>query len=110
MEMIVGLALFAVAFSVQLLPITVDLLFLKKGTRAGAIAGLAVGLVFAFAFTSLFPLLVGGESPLLGLVGKAKMLLPVHAAAWGLIPNVLLFFLVSLIGKKTTQQPSDTTN
>ncbi len=96
MEMIVGLALFAVAFSVQLLPITIDLLFLKRGTRAGAIAGLAVGLVFAFTFTSLFPLVAGSESPLMGLVNQARILIPVHAAAWGLVPNAIVFIAVSL--------------
>ncbi|MEX2577446.1 MAG: sodium:solute symporter family protein [Verrucomicrobiales bacterium] len=95
MEMIVGLALFAVAFSVQLLPITIDLLFVKRGTRAGAVSGLAVGLVFAFAFTSLFPLFVGGDSTLMGLVGTAKLVFPIHAAAWGLIPNALIFVIVS---------------
>jgi len=99
MEMIVGLALFAVAFSVQLLPITVDLLFVKRGTRAGAIAGLAVGLFSAFAFTSLFPLVVGADSPLMGLVDRARLLFPVHAAAWGLIPNAAVFVLVSLAGR-----------
>ena len=35
----------AMAFSAQLLPVTIDLLFLRKGSRAGAIAGLAAGLV-----------------------------------------------------------------
>ncbi len=35
MEMIVGLALFAVAFSVQLLPVTIDVLFIRRGTKAG---------------------------------------------------------------------------
>ena len=32
----------AMAFSAQLLPILIDLLFLRRGTRAGAIAGLAL--------------------------------------------------------------------
>lgn len=102
MEMIVGLALFAVAFSVQLLPITIDLLFVKRGTRAGAIAGLAVGLAMAFAFTSLFPLVVGAESPLMSLVAQAKSIFPVHAAAWGLIPNAVVFLLVSTIQRATS--------
>ena len=32
MEMIVNLALFAVAFAVQLLPITLDMLYIRRGT------------------------------------------------------------------------------
>ncbi len=104
MQMIVGLALFAVAFSVQLLPITIDILFIKKGTKQGAIAGLATGLVVAFAFTSLFPLLVGGESFLNQMVQNLRALMPVHAAAWGLIPNAIVFFIVSLLQRRSSSQ------
>lgn len=59
MEMIVGRGLFAVAFSVQLLPMTIDVFFVRRGTSTGASAGLMAGIVCAFAFSSLFPLLVG---------------------------------------------------
>ncbi len=93
MGMIVGLALFAVAFSVQLLPITIDMLFLKRGTRQGAIAGLAAGLFFAFAFSSLFPFPQW--------VDPLRSLFPVHAAAWGLIPNAVLFAAVSALQKRS---------
>jgi len=95
MQMIVGLALFAVAFSVQLLPITVDILYLKWGTKTGAVVGLALGLLFAFAFTSLFPMVIGGDSVLIGFVNQAKSILPVHAAAWGLAANVTGFAIVT---------------
>jgi len=95
LQMIVGLALFAVAFSVQLLPMTIDVLFLKRGSRAGAIAGLSTGLICAFAFSSLFPLVVGSDSLLNGFVNRLRGLFPVHAAAWGLIPNAIVFLAVS---------------
>ena len=102
MQMIVGLTLFAVAFSVQLLPLTIDLLYVRRGTAAGAIAGLMVGLVVAFCFTSLFPPLVGlvGHpllDQILDAVQTCKQALPIHATAWGLIPNTLAFVLVSLV-------------
>ena len=95
--MIVGLALFAVAFSVQLFPITLDILFFKRGTRTGAIAGLVVGLVVAFLFTSLFPLVAGVDFFLVEIVERARSFLPVHAAAWGLLLNILTFVLVTRI-------------
>ena len=107
MMMIVGLALFAVAFSVQLLPITIDMLFLKRGTSVGATAGLAVGLLTAFAFTSLFPLVAGQDSFLNGLVLRAKSILSVHAAAWGLVPNIIVFFVVSRWSRKSVRLVAD---
>ncbi len=103
LQMIVGLALFAVAFSVQLLPITIDILYVRKGTKWGAVIGLAVGLLTAFCFTSLFPSLLA-VIPELGLttfltdsVHDLKTLIPIHASAWGLIPNIVLFVIVSCI-------------
>ncbi|MEM7602048.1 MAG: hypothetical protein AAF357_11620, partial [Verrucomicrobiota bacterium] len=80
---------------VQLLPITVDMLFWKRGTCAGAIAGLSVGLITAFSFTSLFPLVMGEDSAAVALINRLRSWLPVHAAAWGVIPNTLVFVIVS---------------
>ena len=96
MQMIVGLALFAVAFSVQLLPMTIDVLFVKRGTKHAAIASLALGLVVAFCFTSLFsPLFSDDSSLLLNLVQNAKSIIPIHASAWGLAVNVSVFVTIS---------------
>lgn len=104
--MIVGLALFAVAFSVQLLPITIDILFLKRGSRTGAVAGLGIGLAVAFAFTSLFPLFVGSDSFLVGFIERARAFIPVHAAAWGLIFNTLTFVIITRIQHKEADYPT----
>ncbi len=109
MQMIVGLTLFAVAFSVQLLPLTIDLLYLRRGTAWGAIAGLVTGLLVAFCFTSLFPPLVATLNlpfldSVLAIVQTCKQALPIHATAWGLIPNTLVFALLSLI---TPQVPTE---
>ena len=109
MEMIVGLGLFAAAFSIQLLPVTLDVLYLHRGTSAGAVAGLVTGLVVAFCFTSLFASLASAEAGsliepillgLLDLVNSCKAWVPLHATAWGLIPNVLVFALVSRLGNE----------
>lgn len=51
--------LLAMAFSVQLLPITVDILFLRRGSAAGATCGLLAGLLTVFWFTP-FPALLFG--------------------------------------------------
>jgi SSS family solute:Na+ symporter len=113
MEMIVGLALFAVAFAVQLLPITVDILFIRRGTTAGATAGLIAGLIAAFSFTTLPGVIVAAIYPenitatsaeaqpllvrILDGVSYVKSILPIHASAWGLGANVMVFGLVSLV-------------
>jgi SSS family solute:Na+ symporter len=103
MQMIVDMALFAVAFSVQLLPITLDMLFWKRATKAAAIVGLSAGIVCAFLFTSLFPMLAGvvpGLDGLLNVVNRCKQMLPIHATAWGLIPNAALFVGLSVVSGK----------
>lgn len=51
--------LLAMAFSVQMLPLTVDILFLRRGTSTGAFCGLAAGLFTVFWFTP-FPALILG--------------------------------------------------
>ena len=105
LQMIVGLALFAVAFSVQLLPITIDILYLRKGTKWGAVVGLCAGLLTAFCFTSLFPSLLtllpssGLGTFLANIVNNLKSTIPMHASAWGLILNAMLFVLVSCAEK-----------
>ena len=119
MKMIVGLGLFAAAFAVQLLPLTVDILFLRKGTSAGATAGLIAGLIFAFSFSTLPGVIVGAmygdlsavaadaqplAAQMLNVIGTAKSAVPIHASAWGLIPNVIVFALVSLT---TAPVPAD---
>jgi Na+/proline symporter len=45
LRLIAEMMLFATAFSCQLLPVTVDMLFLNRGTKKGAIAGIAAGLL-----------------------------------------------------------------
>lgn len=101
MQMIVGLALFAVAFSVQLLPMTIDVLFIRRGTKQAAIAGLACGLIVAFCFTSLFPTIFSDtSSPFLQWINQAKTIAPIHASAWGLGANTLVFIMVTSLSRR----------
>ncbi|MBT7862162.1 MAG: sodium:solute symporter family protein [Gemmatimonadetes bacterium] len=98
LSMIVILGLLAIAFSTQLLPLTIDMLFLKRGTREGAIAGLVAGVVTIFVLSPFFPMLAGDA---LGGV-LATMRGMIDTGAWGLVVNVTAFVLVSLQTQKPT--------
>ncbi|MFK5923962.1 MAG: sodium:solute symporter family protein [Verrucomicrobiota bacterium] len=87
LKMIASLMFAAIAFSCQLLPATVDMLFIRKGTRAGVLAGMIAGVVTVFLFTPFAPAAIGETvKPLtrnldLGLIGFTV--------------NVIVFVLVS---------------
>ena len=89
--MIVVLGLLAIAFSTQLLPLTVDMLYLKKGTRQGAIAGLVTGLATIFLLSPFFSMLAGNA--LEDMLASMKSM--IDTGAWGLCANVLVFAVVS---------------
>lgn len=95
--MIVILGLLAIAFATQLLPITVDMLFIKKGTRLGAIAGTVTGLVIVFALSPFWSMVAGDA--LGGILGAMKRMFDV--GAWGVLGNALVFVVVSLVGRRT---------
>ncbi|MEM6886298.1 MAG: sodium:solute symporter family protein, partial [Verrucomicrobiota bacterium] len=86
----------AMAFSAQLLPITIDMLFLKKGTPTGAVAGLAAGILTVFLFPGLSPLILGEEASIVQLTTTLKSHLDVGCC--GIVVNVLVFVLVSKFG------------
>jgi SSS family solute:Na+ symporter len=96
--MIVVLGLLAIAFSTQLLPLTVDMLYLRQGTREGAIAGLVVGLLTIFLLSPFFPMLAGDS--LKDLLGTMKAM--IDTGAWGLCFNVLTFAIVSQLTRAKT--------
>lgn len=50
LQLIAEMMLFAIAFSCQLLPVTIDILFVRKGTKTGAAAGITAGLVTVTLF------------------------------------------------------------
>lgn len=91
LSMIVVLGLLAIAFSTQLLPMTVDMLYLQWGTRQGAIAGVAVGLVVIFILSPFFPIVFGQNGQ--GLIALMKR--SIDIGAWGLFFNAATFMVVS---------------
>lgn len=98
LSMIVILGLLAIAFSTQLLPLTVDMLFVKRGTRQGAIAGLVAGLLTIFLLSPFFPMLAGDA--LGGVLGAMRGM--IDTGAWGLVVNVSVFVLVSWQTREVT--------
>ena len=88
----------AMAFSAQLLPLTIDILYLKKGSRQGAIAGLAAGILTVFSFPPLGSLFLGEENILTLLTADLKTLLDVGFC--GIVVNITVFVLVSATTKK----------
>ena len=99
LAMIAQLMFVAMAFSCQLLPLTADILFIRKGTSAGAIAGVAVGVLAVFFFTPFPGMLLGEntESAITGVTGPMRALFDIGFC--GLIVNVAVFVVVSRLTK-----------
>ena len=89
--MIVILGLLAIAFSTQLLPVAIDILFLKKGSREGAIAGMIAGLLTVFLLSPFWAMVAGATFGSLIAAMKAT----VDVGAWGLFANVTVFAAVT---------------
>jgi SSS family solute:Na+ symporter len=79
----------AMAFSCQLVPVAVDMLYIRRGTRAGAIAGMITG--GAVVLVTLF--LAGTNT-----IDTIKRVIDMGGLA--LAFNVLVFILVSLFTRK----------
>ena len=94
LQLIADMMLFAIAFSCQLLPLTFDMLFIRRGTRAGAIAGLTAGLLtVAGIFLSTKTL----ASPVESLSNLSRLF---DTGAIGFAVNATLFIFVSSFTKK----------
>ena len=94
LELISQLMLLAIAFSSQLLPIAIDVLFLNKGTRQGAIFGLTAGIGLVLLLT------IKPEWSF----GLTKI---VHVSAVGIAANAIVFGFVSRVTKKVPQKRID---
>jgi SSS family solute:Na+ symporter len=90
--MIVILGLLAIAFATQLLPITLDMLFLRRGTREGAIGGIVTGLTIVFFLSPFFSMFAGNTLQSTVLSMKKMM----DTGAWGFMANALVFAGISL--------------
>lgn len=99
--MIIPLSFLAIAFSTQLLPVTVDMLFIRRGSRVGAAAGVIVGIAIVFMFSPFVSVLT---QPLAidGAIAQMKKMMDI--GAWGLVGNVSVFALVSLVTARPNPQ------
>ena len=101
LALIAQLMFVAIAFSGQLLPLVIDVLFIRKGTQKGAIWGMISGILVVFLFTP-FPTLMFGEGfgntfgSITGTLGKLF-----DIGFVGVTVNTLVFVIVS----KFTQAP-----
>ena len=91
--MIMPMSLLAIAFSSQLLPVTVDVLFLKRGTRQGAIVGIIAGMLVVLMFSPLLAIITGSESAAVGLFGRLKQIADIGFCC--IVVNVAVFALIS---------------
>ena len=87
LKLITQLMLLALSFCSQLLPVAIDVLFLNKGTRAGAVAGLSTGIAIV-VLLNFFPEYSLGVTSVL------------HLCAVGVLANALVFILVSRFTRK----------
>jgi len=97
--MIIPMSLLAIAFSSQLLPVTFDVLFLKRGSRLGAIAGIVAGMLVVLMFSPLLAIITGSDSAAVGLFARLKQIADIGFC--GVVVNVAVFTLLSVIGKRT---------
>jgi solute:Na+ symporter, SSS family len=95
--MIVILGLLAIAFATQLLPMTIDILFVGRGTRTGAICGTVTGLLIVLILSPFWPIFAGD---LLGDLLRA-MKKVIDVGAWGIFGNAIVFCAVSLFERRT---------
>jgi len=103
--MIVQMGFLAIAFSSQLLPIVVDVLFLRRGTRAGALAGLVTGVATLLAFTPFFGMAAAGTTTgerVLSLVEDVRR--NVDLGAFALVGNVVVFVAVSRVTRRPSRE------
>ncbi|MDA0350112.1 MAG: sodium:solute symporter family protein [Verrucomicrobia bacterium] len=102
LALIAQLMFVAMAFSCQLLPLAIDVLFLRRGTQTGAIWGILSGILVVFLFTPVTTLLPGhgfGNS-IRELTGTLSKLFDIGFV--GVVVNALVFVIVS----KFTEQPA----
>jgi len=97
LKMIADLMFAAIGFSTQLLPITLDMLFIRRGTRTGAIAGMIVGILVIFLFTP-FPDLMLGNSTISDSVSPLKKIFFIGFT--GFAANCIVFVIVSCFTEK----------
>lgn len=99
LKMIMELQFVAMGFACQTLPIAIDVIFLRRGTRAGAICGMLTGMLAIFCFTPL-PQIVMGQSGQVFTDTAAFLKGILDIGFCGFVPNVIVFAAVSAFTKK----------
>jgi Na+/proline symporter len=90
----VELGFLAAGYSLQLWPMVVDFLWIKRGSALGAVVGLVVGLALTTLSSPLLGLLV--ERYLSGFACRLEPFrAPGNAALFGLVANALIFAFLS---------------
>lgn len=98
LRMIADLMFAAIAFSCQLLPATFDMLFVRKGTKAGVMSGMVAGILVVFLFTPLPSVLLGESSVIDSLTSATDVLKSLFDIGFcAVIVNGLVFVLVSKV-------------
>jgi len=87
LKLITQLMLLALSFCSQLLPVAIDLLFINRGTRGGAVAGLTTGIAVVLLL-NFYPDYSFGVTSVL------------HLCAVGVLANALVFTVVSRFTSK----------
>ena len=104
LTLITQLMFLAIAFSSQLLPLAIDALYLNKGTRQGAIAGLTVGIFTVFLFGP-FPELIFGKDNVADLLNfTSNLKSKIHVSAIGMVVNAVTFAVVSKFTQKLPKE------
>jgi len=99
LRMIADLMFAAIASACQLLPATIDMLFVRRGTRKGMLAGLISGLFVVFLFTPVPAAILNGigleglSSQLRASTGTLRSYFDIGTC--GLVINVFIFVIVS---------------
>jgi SSS family solute:Na+ symporter len=101
LTLIAQLMFVAMAFSCQLLPLAIDVLFIRRGTQTGAICGILSGIVVVFLFTPFTSIL--GDSLATSVKGLTSTLGSLFDTGFcGAAVNTIVFIGVS----KFTNPPS----
>jgi len=100
LQMITEMMFVAIAFSCQILPVTIDMLFIRKGTRVGAICGILAGLIVVFCFTPFVTMVFSGDfgADVADKAAYFKRLFDIGFC--GFIVNLPVFIIVSMFTKK----------
>jgi SSS family solute:Na+ symporter len=97
LKMIAQLMFAAIGFSTQLLPLTLDMLYLRRGTHAGVVSGMIVGVLVIFLFTP-FPDLIIGSTAVSKTMNPLKSMFFIGFT--GFAANSIVFAVVSSFTRK----------